>query len=34
MSIIMISESDEAEVIEEKDAWFYLDVDEISSNDH
>jgi hypothetical protein len=30
----MASESNEVEVIEENDAWFYLDVDEISSNDH
>jgi hypothetical protein len=30
----MVSESNEVEVKEENDAWFYLDVDEISSNDH
>jgi hypothetical protein len=33
---IMVSESDEVEVTEENDAWFYLDVhvDEMRSNDH
>jgi hypothetical protein len=30
----MASESHEVEFIEENDVWFYLDVEEISSNDH
>ena len=31
---IMVSESKEVDVTEENDAWFYIDVYEISSNDH
>lgn len=30
----MVSESKEVDVTEENDAWFYIDVYEISSNDH